>query len=133
MSTRIMSSFEGENMQTKYNILDYRIDLYFHDYKLAIKNDENGHSNKSFGYEIKTWNTIEQELGFKFIRIDPHKGDFDIFRAIFEIFRHIKQSTKKALINKISTRLLGLEFKSNNIIKSKAMKFFVKKILPDYK
>ena len=30
-------------------------------------------------------------------------------------------------------RLLGLGFKSDNIIKSKAIKFIVKKILPDYK
>ena len=58
----------------------------------------------------------------------------DIFTTINEIFRHIKQSTKLTLINKISTRLLGLGFKSDNIIiKSKAMKFIVKKILPDYK
>ena len=36
---------------------------------------------------------------------------------------------KKNLINKISTRLLGLEFKSVNIIKSKAVKYHIKKIL----
>ena len=30
-------------------------------------------------------------------------------------------------------RLLGLDFKSDNIIKSKAIKFIVKKMLPDYK
>ena len=30
-------------------------------------------------------------------------------------------------------RLLGLQFKSDNIIKSKAIKFIVKKILPNYK
>ena len=30
-------------------------------------------------------------------------------------------------MNKISTRLLGLEFKSDKIIKSKAMKFFDEK------
>ena len=29
--TKIMSSFEGENMQTQYNVLGYRIDLYFND------------------------------------------------------------------------------------------------------
>ena len=62
---------------------------------------------------------MKQELGCKFIRIDPDKEDFDIFRAINEIFRQIKQLPK--------TRLLGLEFKSDNIIKSKAMKFIVKK------
>ena len=39
--------------------------------------------------------TIAQEVGFKFIRIDPDKEDSDIFRPINEIFRHIKQSTKK--------------------------------------
>ena len=42
------------------------------------------------------------------------------------------QSTKKALINKFSTRLLGLEFKSSNIMKSKAVKFVIKKFLPHY-
>ena len=30
-------------------------------------------------------------------------------------------------------RLLGLDFKSDNVIKSKAIKFIVKKVLPDYK
>ena len=34
--TKIMSSFEGENMQTQYNVLSYRIDLHFYDYNLAI-------------------------------------------------------------------------------------------------
>ena len=67
-----------------------------------------------------------------FIRIDPDKEEFDIFRTINEIFRHIKQSSRKTLINKI-LKLLELEFKSDNTIKSKAMKYIVKKILPDYK
>ena len=28
----IMDAFEGENMQTQYSVLGYRIDLYFHGY-----------------------------------------------------------------------------------------------------
>ena len=40
-------------MQRQYNVLVYRIDLYFHDYKFAIETDENGHSNRSIDYEIK--------------------------------------------------------------------------------
>ena len=60
---------------------------------------------------------MEQELGCKSIRIGPEKEYFDTFRAIDEIFRHFKQSTEKTLISKISTRLLGLEFKSDNMIK----------------
>ena len=35
-----MSSFKGENMQTQFNVLSCRTDLYFHDYKLAIDIDE---------------------------------------------------------------------------------------------
>ena len=51
--TKIMSSFEGKNMEKQYNVLDYRINLYFYDYKLAIGIDENGHSNRNIDYEIK--------------------------------------------------------------------------------
>ena len=60
-----------------------------------MDNDENGHSNINIDYEKKRHKAIEQELGWKFIRIDPDKEDFDIFRAVNEMFRHIKQSTKK--------------------------------------
>ena len=74
---------------------------------------------------------MKQKLSCNFIRINSEKEDFYMFRAIIEIFieifRQIKQSTKNFLINKISTRFLGLEFKSNNIIKSKALKYIFKK------
>ena len=59
---RIMSLFEEENMQAQQNILGYRIDLYFHDYKLAIEIDENGHSDRNIDYTIKRQKAIEQEL-----------------------------------------------------------------------
>ena len=49
------------------------------------------------------------------------------------MFRHFKKSNKKTLINKISARLLALEFESDNIIKSKGIKITYYKILPDYK
>ena len=40
-------------METQYKVLSYRIELYFHDYKLAIEIDENGHRNRNIDYEIK--------------------------------------------------------------------------------
>ena len=70
---KIMSSFEEENIETQNNVLNYRIDLYFHDHKLAIETDENGHSDRNIDYEIKKQKAIEQELGCKLIRIDLHK------------------------------------------------------------
>ena len=36
----IKDAFEGEDMQTQCSILGYRIDLYFHNRKLAIDVDE---------------------------------------------------------------------------------------------
>ena len=99
--TRIINLFEGENTQVKYNDLGCSIDLYFHEYKLAIKIDKNGHSHRIIDSEIKRQRAIEWKLGCNFIRIDFEKKEFNIFKAINEIFRHMKQSTKKTLINKL--------------------------------
>ena len=35
----IKYAFEGENMQTQCSVLGYRTNIYFYDYKLAIKFD----------------------------------------------------------------------------------------------
>ena len=80
----VMDTFEGENMQTQYSVLGYRIDLYFHDYKLAIEVDEKGHKDRNIDHEVKRQKVLEKELSCKFIRIDPDKEDFDIFKTINE-------------------------------------------------
>ena len=36
----VKDAFEGEGIQTQYTVISYRIDLYFHKHKLAIKVDE---------------------------------------------------------------------------------------------
>ena len=69
--------------------------MYFYDCKLTIKIDENEHSDKNIDYKIKRKKAIEQEPDCKFIRIDPDKEEINIFSAFNEIFRRIKQSTKK--------------------------------------
>ena len=126
----IKDAFEGENMQTQYTVLGYRIDLYFHKYKLAIEVDELGHNDRNIDYEIQRQQALERELNCVFIRINPDAVDFNIFREINKIHRHIKKSSKKSLIDKISTRLLELEFVDNHSIKSKYLKWIVRKILP---
>ena len=63
-----MSLFEGGNMKTQYNVLSFRIDLYFNDYRLAIEINENGHSDRNIDYEIKRQKAIERERGCKFIQ-----------------------------------------------------------------
>ena len=126
----IKDAFEGENMQSQYTVLNYRIDLYFHKYKLAIEVDELGHNDRNIDYEIQRQKALERELNCVFIRINPDEKDFNIFKEINKIHRHIKTLSKKPLIDKISKRLLELEFKSNHSINSKCLKWVIKKILP---
>ena len=50
----IKEAFKGENMQTQYTVLNCRIDLYFHKYKLAIEIVELGHNGRNIDYKIQT-------------------------------------------------------------------------------
>ena len=99
----VMDAFEEENMQTQYSVLGYEIDLYFHDYKLAIKVDEKGHKDRNIDHEIKRQKALQKELGCGFIRINPDEKDFNIFKAKNEIFRHIKESIKKQLKSQLKS------------------------------
>ena len=68
-----------------------------------------------------------------FIRINPDEKKIIIFKEINEIHRNIKKSTKKSLVENLSKRLIELEFKSNHSIKSKCLKWIVKKYYRQYK
>ena len=83
-----------------------------YDYKLAIEVDENGHSHRSIDFEIKRQKVIEEELTCEFIRIDYDK----------ESSNNPLTNWLKTLTDKISMRLLELELKSDNTIKSNDIK-----------
>ena len=51
---------EGENMQTQYSVLSYKIDFYFHEYRLAIEVNELGHNERNISYEIQWQRAIVQ-------------------------------------------------------------------------
>ena len=137
----IKDAFERENMQTQYSVLSYRIDLYFHKYKLPIEVDELGHSGRNIDYEIQRQQALERELSCVFIRINPDAVDFNIFKEINKIHRHInqltkqrtKKQTKESIIDNLSKRLLELQFKHHKQIKTKFLKWIVKNILQNYK
>ena len=48
-----MDAFERENIQTKYSALGYRIDLYFHEYRLAMEVDEKGYKGRDIDKDKK--------------------------------------------------------------------------------
>ena len=81
-------------MQTQYSVLGYRIDLYFHKYRLAIEVDELGHTDRNLSNEIERQKALEEELNCVIIRINPDEIDYNIFREINKIQRHINKSTK---------------------------------------
>ena len=101
----IKDKFEGENIQTQYSVLGYRIDLYFHKYNLAIEADELGHTNRNINNEIERQKALEKELNCLFIRINPDEKDFNIFKEIKKIHRHIK----KFLIDKIKKKSVKIK------------------------
>ena len=137
--SKIVTLFAAEEIILQHNVLGYRIDAYFLKYKLAIEVDEQGHNARNIDYEKERQRVIENRLGCEFIRINPTKKDFNIFVEIGKIQNCIvkstkkltEESTKKDLIDQLSNKLLRLEFKSNNSIKTKCLRYVVKAILPN--
>ena len=97
----IMETFEGENMETQYSVLSYKVDLYFHDYNLAIEIDEKEHNHRNQDYEKQREELIKKELNCVFIRINPDEENFKISKVNNRISRHIKRLTKESTQNKM--------------------------------
>ena len=103
------------------------IHLYFHKYRLTIEIDELGHNDRNIDSEIQRQKALERKLDCVFIRINPDAIDFNIFK---EINRLTKQQTKESITDNLSQRLQEIVFVKNRSIKSKCLKWIVKKILP---
>ena len=82
---------------------------------------------------MKIQNKTEEEPGCKFIRTEVTRKILIFLELSMKYLDTLNNQLKKTLINKISTTLLRLEFNSDNLIKSKTMKFIFTKTFPDYK
>ena len=133
----IKDTFNGENMQVQHSILSNRTDLDLPHYNFTVEVDEKDHNDRDIDCEIKKQGTIEKERSCEFIRIKPDKKNFNIFEANNEIFRHIKESVKKSteestiksLILRNFKRAIRIRVQKNISIKTKCLKYIVKKIL----
>ena len=65
----IKDTFEGENIQTQYSVLGYRIDLYFYEYKLAIEVNELRHTNSNIKNKTERQKALEKELNCILIKL----------------------------------------------------------------
>ena len=125
-------AFEGQIIHTQYFIKNKRLDAYFPKHKLGIEVDEYNHESRNFEYKQSRQFVIESR-GITIIRTNLDDTNFNMNKLINQVYMYIIKSTKKSLIHDLSKRLLELEFKSNHSVKSKCLKWTVKKILPDYK
>ena len=50
--SKIVTLFPAEEIILQHNVLGYKIDAYFPEYKLAIEVDEQGHNDRDIDYEI---------------------------------------------------------------------------------
>ena len=65
-------------------------------YKLVIEADKLGYYRRDLKSEIKRQKRIKEELGCKFVRIDPSRENFDIVDEFSRIKDYLLKSTNKA-------------------------------------
>ena len=99
MLDSIKNAFEGENIQTHYRVLGYDIDIYFHDYKLAVETDEKGHRDRDISREIERQKGLEKKLSSKFIRINLDKEILIFLRLRMKYLGTLKNQIKNQLNN----------------------------------
>ena len=126
--TKIKSAFSVESIILQQHVLGYRIDAYFPKYKLAVDVDELEHSTRAIESEIERKKAAEKEVNCKFVRINPAKENFDVGK----IQNFSVKSTRKNVIHNISNKFINIKFKSNNNIKTKCLKYIVKKYYLNY-
>ena len=87
--------FPNEIIDDQYKVNKYFIDLVFPVHKLGIEIDENGHTDRCKIEEQKRQEIIKEETGFKIIRTNPDKENFDILDEIGKMQVFISDSNKK--------------------------------------
>jgi hypothetical protein len=78
---QIKTAFKNYNMKEQFSCLNYRIDLYFTDYNLAIEFDENHSYKNSINDKIRQ-NEIEEYLQTKILRVKYNDNIFEIINII---------------------------------------------------
>ena len=112
-------------------MLSYRIDLYFLDYRFAIEVDGFNHYVRDIEKESKRQKYIEKKLNCNFIWNDPNENNFNVLKLLIKYIDKFKNHVKDYLINRISKKILVLEFESNHSILSKTFQRSVNNIFSD--
>ena len=60
---KIMKAFAKEEIKLQHSVLNYYIDLYFPEHRLAVEIDEKGHLDRNKNKEKERENKIKEALG----------------------------------------------------------------------
>ena len=71
--------------------------------------------------EAERQKAIKKELHCQFVRINPDEKGFDMDTEIGKRFSHIKESSKKSLVGKISKKTIRIKFR--RLIKRTILQF----------
>jgi len=83
----IKEAFRHEHMKTQYSVSNYRIDLFFPKYRIAVECDEHGHRDRDPYEEQKREEHIKSKLSCVFLRFNPDIPNFSIFKVINDLIR----------------------------------------------
>ena len=89
----LISALKGygiDNVIHQYKVLNYRIDFYIPELKIAIEYDENNHINYSYEAQELRQLKIENVLGCKFIRLSDEHSDGYNLGKVFSVIKEIK-------------------------------------------
>ena len=78
VTIKIIKAFSNEKILLQHHVLNYQIDLYFPEHKLAVEVDEKGHTDRDEKKkkENESEEQIKKELGCIFIRINPDAENY---------------------------------------------------------
>lgn len=86
----IEASIKGfTRCRRRFTINGFIVDMYLDELKIAVECDERGHSDRNKWYENFRQEEIEERLGCKFIRFNPHEKNFNLGKYINTIFKEI--------------------------------------------
>ena len=65
--------------------IQFKINVYFSEYNLAVEVDEKGHTDRDLIFEKERQEALEKKFDCKFIRTNPNKENYDVFYEIGRI------------------------------------------------
>ena len=107
-------------------------DISFKDNKIVIEVDEENHENYDSDDEKEREGMLKNH-NFKIFWCNPNNPEFDLFKFLSEIILYISKLHEGNAVNRVINKITEDFEQIVAMTKSKELKQYVKKILPNYK